>query len=130
MTLTHVAECLAMELSIHVPVFSTHVCRGRNSNSQPSECEANGLIDCATAAVRILLNTLYTFLALFFLRFFFKTYRPTVIARVNIEIPREHQRRFSFQTGTVYWYCLFYFRTKSYFQSKQTNHHYVYVMSY
>ena len=58
MICTSVAERLAMEISL--PVFKTYVCRIKDSNSQSFVCKTNALIDCATAALRILLNTLYT----------------------------------------------------------------------
>ena len=48
-TLTSIAERLAVELSL--PVFTTYVCRGWDTNTQPSACEANALAYCATAAV-------------------------------------------------------------------------------
>ena len=47
-TLTPFAERLAVRLSLSV--FTTKVCRGWNSNIQPSTCEANALTDCVTAA--------------------------------------------------------------------------------
>ena len=37
MTLAHIAERLAVELSL--PVFTTQVCGSRDSNTQPSACE-------------------------------------------------------------------------------------------
>ena len=40
-TLTSIAERLAEELSL--PVFTTSVCRGWDSNAKPSECEANAI---------------------------------------------------------------------------------------
>ena len=40
-TLTPNAERLAVELSL--PVFTSWVCRGWDSNTQPSACEANAL---------------------------------------------------------------------------------------
>ena len=43
------AERLAMKLSLPVP--TTKVCRGWDSNTQPSTCGANALTHCATAAV-------------------------------------------------------------------------------
>ena len=46
--LTPIAERLAVELSL--PVFTTKVCRGWDSNTQPSACGANALTNCATAA--------------------------------------------------------------------------------
>ena len=48
-TLTSVAERLIVELSL--PTFTPWVCRSWNSNTKPSACEANALIDCSTAAV-------------------------------------------------------------------------------
>ena len=50
-TLTPSAESLAVLLWL--PVFTTWVCRGWNSNVQPSACEANALPGCATATVLI-----------------------------------------------------------------------------
>ena len=50
-TLTPIAERLALELSL--PVFTTWVCRGWDSNTQPSTCGANALSQCATAAVYV-----------------------------------------------------------------------------
>ena len=47
MTLT-IAERLAVELS--QPVFTTWVCRGWDSITQPSACEVNALTDWITAA--------------------------------------------------------------------------------
>ena len=49
--LTHspIAECLAVELSL--PVFTTYVFRGWDSNTQPSICGAKALTHCANAAV-------------------------------------------------------------------------------
>ena len=57
-TLTLVEERLAMELSL--PVFTTYVCRGWDSNNQPSACKANALTHCTTAAIVffVLKNTL------------------------------------------------------------------------
>ena len=37
--------------SFSLPVFTTKVCRGWDSKTQPSACEANTLTHCATAAV-------------------------------------------------------------------------------
>ena len=51
MTLTPVAERLAVELSL--PVWTTWVCRGW----ELSACEANALTDCATAAVKFHLKS-------------------------------------------------------------------------
>ena len=42
-----IARRLAVELSL--PVFTTYVCRGWDSNTQPSACWANALTRCATA---------------------------------------------------------------------------------
>ena len=52
MTLTPIAERLAVELSL--PVFTTYVCCGWESNTQPSACGANALTYYATAAVESL----------------------------------------------------------------------------
>ena len=49
MTLTPIAERLAVELSL--PVFTTKFCRGWDSNTQPFACETNALTHCAIAAV-------------------------------------------------------------------------------
>ena len=43
------AQRLVVELSL--PVLTTKVCRGRESNTQFSACEANGLDHCAPAVV-------------------------------------------------------------------------------
>ena len=43
-----VAECLTVELL--QPVLTTQVCRGRDSNAQPSAWESNAINDCTTAA--------------------------------------------------------------------------------
>ena len=48
-TLTPNAERLALELSL--PVFSTLVLAGWDSNTKPSACGTNALTHCATAAV-------------------------------------------------------------------------------
>ena len=48
-TLTPIAERLAVELSL--TVFTTKVCRGWDSNTQPSVWWANALTNCNTAAV-------------------------------------------------------------------------------
>ena len=53
-TPTPIAERLAVHLSL--PVFTTYVCRGLDSNTQPSACEANVLTHCAVAAVPHFLN--------------------------------------------------------------------------
>ena len=50
-TLTPFAERLVVQMSL--PVFTTKVCRGWDSNTEPSACEANTLTRCATAAVFI-----------------------------------------------------------------------------
>ena len=47
-TLTSFSERLAVKLSL--PVLTTLVCRGWDSNTQPSACVANVLTHCATAA--------------------------------------------------------------------------------
>ena len=44
-----ISERLAMELSL--PVFTTYVCHGWDSNTQPSAFGANALTICATTAV-------------------------------------------------------------------------------
>ena len=44
MTLTPVAERLVVELSL--PAFTTYVCRGCDSNIQPSACRANARTHC------------------------------------------------------------------------------------
>ena len=49
-TLKPVAECLAVELSLLV--FTILICRGRDSITQPSACDANTLIDCAPRSGR------------------------------------------------------------------------------
>ena len=48
-TLTHIAERLAAELSL--PVFTPSACRSWGSNTQPSTYEVNALTNCATVAV-------------------------------------------------------------------------------
>ena len=48
-TLTPIAERLEVLLSL--PVFTTQVCRGWDSNTQPSACGTNALSHCATATV-------------------------------------------------------------------------------
>ena len=48
-TLTPIAERLAVERSLHV--FTTYVSRGWDSNTQPSACGANAHTHCATATV-------------------------------------------------------------------------------
>ena len=59
MTLARVAKRLAVELSL--PVSTTLVCRGYDSNIEPSTCYANALTDCSTASTEhiiiICLNT-------------------------------------------------------------------------
>ena len=52
MTFTFVAQCLAVELSL--PVFTTKVCGGWDSNTQPSAHKANALTNCATAAAPLI----------------------------------------------------------------------------
>ena len=47
LTLASVAEHLAVEMPL--PVLTTYVCRGWDSNTQTSACKANALTDCATA---------------------------------------------------------------------------------
>ena len=47
-TLTPIADHLAEELSL--PILSPKVCRGWDSNAQPSACRANALTHCATVA--------------------------------------------------------------------------------
>ena len=54
-----VAERFAVELSL--PVLTTRVCLGWDSKTQHSACDANGLIDCATAAAQALSNLIYFF---------------------------------------------------------------------
>ena len=49
-TLTPIAERIAVELSL--PVFTTKVCRGWDSNTQLSACMVNALTHCATVAVK------------------------------------------------------------------------------
>ena len=53
-----IAERLAVELSL--PVYTTWVCRGLDSNTQPSACGANALSHCATAAVHLIYIYTYT----------------------------------------------------------------------
>ena len=48
-TLIPIAERFTVELSL--PVLTTLVCRGWDSNNQPSACGANALTHCATATV-------------------------------------------------------------------------------
>ena len=48
-TLTPIAEGLAVELSLHV--FTTWGCRGEDTNTQASACEATALTQCNPAAV-------------------------------------------------------------------------------
>ena len=45
MTITHIAERLAVELSVYV--LTTYVCRGRDSDIRTSTCGAHALTDCA-----------------------------------------------------------------------------------
>ena len=49
MTLTPIAERLPVELSL--PVFTSKVCQGWDSNTQPTAFGAKSLSDCVTAAV-------------------------------------------------------------------------------
>ena len=46
-TLTPIAEQLAMELSL--PISTTRVCHNWDLNNQPSACQAKALTHCATA---------------------------------------------------------------------------------
>ena len=46
------SERLVVEISL--PVLTTYVCRGWDSNTQVSACEANTLTNCATAAACML----------------------------------------------------------------------------
>ena len=55
MTLTPVAERLAVELSLHIPVFTTRVCRDRGSNSDLPNARRTFYL-YATAAVAIVLR--------------------------------------------------------------------------
>ena len=50
MTLTPSPERLAVELSL--PVCMVYICRGWDSNIQPSACGANALIHSAFAVVQ------------------------------------------------------------------------------
>ena len=52
--LTPIAERVPVELSL--PFFTTKVCRGWDSNSQPSACESNALTDCVTDLPRNILQ--------------------------------------------------------------------------
>ena len=58
-TLTPIADRLAVELSLHVPVYTTQVFRGWDSNTKPSACEANALVYCANAAGHKTINKLW-----------------------------------------------------------------------
>ena len=49
-TLTSVAERLSVELSLPISTPPC-VCRGWDSNTKPSACEANALTDCSTVSV-------------------------------------------------------------------------------
>ena len=51
-TLAPIAERIAVEMSL--PVFTTLVCHGLDSNTQPSAIEPNALTHCATDAVFML----------------------------------------------------------------------------
>ena len=53
-TLTPIAERLAVELSLYV--CTAYVCRGWYSNTQPSACRANALTHCATTAVTLFIR--------------------------------------------------------------------------
>ena len=50
-TLPSPAERVAVELSL--PVFTTKICRGWDSNTKPAACGTNALTHCATAAASI-----------------------------------------------------------------------------
>ena len=50
-TLTPIAERVAVELSL--PVLTTLVYRGWDSNTQPSACGANALTHCATVKRKV-----------------------------------------------------------------------------
>ena len=54
MTLKPIAERLTGELLL--PFFTTQVCCGLDSNTQPSACAANALTDCVNAAALYLLK--------------------------------------------------------------------------
>ena len=58
--LTPIAERLAAELSLSV--FTTKVCRGYDSNTQPSACSTNALTHCVIATV---IDWLYIVFSLF-----------------------------------------------------------------
>ena len=58
MTITPVAKHLVVELSL--PVLTTCVCCGWDSDIQPTACKANTLTDCATAAL-VLKYTMYMY---------------------------------------------------------------------
>ena len=70
-TLTPFAKCLAVERS--QPVFTTKVCCGWDSNTQPSTYGDNALTHCAIAAVSILWFTMSFDVALFVNLFYHKT---------------------------------------------------------
>ena len=46
-TLTVIAERLTLKLAL--PVITTLVCRGWDSNTRPSACDVNAITYCATA---------------------------------------------------------------------------------
>ena len=48
---SRIAERLSVDLSL--PVFSTSVCRGWDSNTQLSACEVNAITNCVTAAFTV-----------------------------------------------------------------------------
>ena len=52
MTLTSISELLAVAPSL--PVLTTWVCRGLDSQGQPFACSANAQSDCATAPIIII----------------------------------------------------------------------------
>ena len=45
---------------LSLPVFTTSVCRGWDSYNQPSTCQENALTDCATAAVNVGIEELFS----------------------------------------------------------------------
>ena len=59
MTLKPIAERLALELSL--PIFTTYICRGCDSNTQPAACGVNALTNCTIAAVDTLI--LYNYMS-------------------------------------------------------------------
>ena len=48
---SHLVQSLAVELSL--PICTTKICHGLDSNTQPSTCRDNPLTHCATATVLI-----------------------------------------------------------------------------